>query len=187
MSKKSPKYRDYGEGFTEEVLWNARVFLCLQGSCLKSHLQDMLEKMIPNVTGRLDGRDADKLLKQLHANGLIKFVEYNSKNKESPKICALTDDQLKSGDITQLLEGIFRYWHRNIHDRKQKKGKFDREHDEFISTHKWCGQDFIKKWANFVEDDMTQDMKDNFKANVSGRTSIPELYKTAETKVKEMN
>ena len=42
------------------------------------NLQDMLKKMMPNVKGRLDARDADELLARLHANGLIKYVEYNS-------------------------------------------------------------------------------------------------------------
>jgi hypothetical protein len=91
----------------------------------------------------------------------------------------------KSGDLIQLLEGIFRYWFMNIHPKRRKKGKLDREHNQFISTQDWepkWGHDFIKKWANFVEDDMTDEMKDQFQVDVSGKMSLSELYTRAKRK-----
>lgn len=178
MSKKSPKWKKYDLGFTEDVTWNAKVFFGLQGSCLKSQLQDVLKEMVPNMKARLDSRDAGELLKKMQTDGLIKYIEYARSNH---KIYALANDQLKSsGNLALLLKGIFRYWEMNIHRKKLRTNRLHDDEKKFIDGMGWelkWGHDFIKKWADFVEESMTKDMKDDFKADTTGSPSLADIYK----------
>ena len=141
MSKKIKEYR--GNVPTDEIKMDAKVFLFLRGSCLKTNLQKSLNLSSVN--------DAEFILTNLEKDGFVKRIQDPDKKAQKRRTDIFSMIRI-DGNLLSFVQGIFRYWITNIRGKKRIQHKLHPNDLKLFERENWeWGEKSIKRWAKYVE------------------------------------
>ena len=178
MSKKIKEYR--GNVPTDEIKMDAKVFLFLRGSCLKTNLQKSLNLSSVN--------DAEFILTNLEKDGFVKRIQDPDKKAQKRRTDIFSIIRI-DGYLLSFVQGIFRYWITNIRGKKRIQHKLHPNEKALFDRSQWAwGEESTKRWAKYVEKLSGEILTNKPKVesdHVYSVTTILKVYSEVESAVKK--